>query len=182
MRGTKGAVDWPAVIQRAQQNPGEWLLAGSHVPVSALDTVRNRRNLTLRALDVPLEARMPTRVGSPPRGDLFVRYTGSTPPAPSESYYRTLILPKGLKERVIAYAAQQGVTAAAIVERALVRIARRGSDALPPDENVVLGINIRGKLWEKALARADRDGFVLADALRSELLRDVRRKKREPGE
>lgn len=165
------AVDWPKAIELAKDTPGEWVLAGNNVSASVLTTVRKRGNALLRAVNPPLEARMPHRVGHPPRGDLFICYYGERERPSSDRMYRPITITTDLRSRLSQRAEENGVSVTLMVNNALRRVARYGSRA---PERVTLGVKADRKLWNRAVDKAKADGFSLADALRSELERELR--------
>lgn len=160
-------VDWAEALTRAKRNAGDWVLAGERVPRSALGTARRRSNLTLRALEHPLEARMTKLVDG--RGDLYICYLGPAEKEQREAaFFRTVVVPVALKERVQAHATTQGVTITSLVEGVCRRIARNGHSR-PAEPSTTLNLTVDQGVWERALRRAEEDGFVLAEAIREEL-------------
>ena len=160
-------VDWPSALTLAKQNAGDWVLAGERVPRSALGTARRRSNLTLRALEHPLEARMTKLVDG--RGDLYICYLGPAEREKREpAFFRTVVVPTALKERVQAHAAEQSVTITSLVEGVCRRITRVGYTRQSAP-STTLNLTVDQGVWERALERAEQDGFVLSEAIRDEL-------------
>jgi hypothetical protein len=170
-------VDWPKAVALAAAAEGEWVLVGNDVSANTLNTVYRRENLVLREAG-RMEARMPETYGDPPRGDLWLRSVTDWKPRRTvgDAVVKQLRMPRTLKLQVHRFARSQSISVSALADKCLARIARQGRRYEDP-EATVIAINVSTRKWERAMARAEADGFALAVALREELLYEARRRR-----
>lgn len=170
-------VDWPEAVAKAAAAGGEWVLVGSDVSANTLNTVYRRENAVLRDAG-KMEARMLETYGDPPRGNLWLRsVTDWKPPRRvGDSAVKKLRMSMTLKMQVHRFARAEGISVSALADRCLNRIALRGRRYEDPEETTI-AVNVSTRKWERAMQRAEADGFTLSVALREELLYEARRRR-----
>jgi len=170
-------VDWPKAVARAAAAEGEWVLVGSDVSANTLNTVYRRENAVLREAG-RMEAKMLETYGDPPRGDLWLRSVTDWKPRRKvgDAVVKQLRMPLTLKLQVHRFARSEGISVSALADRCLNRIILKGRRYEDP-EATVIAVNVSTKKWERAMARAEADGFTLSVALREELLYEARRRR-----
>lgn len=187
---TKPQYDWWKQIDRLREKPDLWLLvAPNALPYVVKRMMRTHPALKGQPLDMHVINQQPGRGG---KADVYMRYTGPrrvTPARPrSGRIFRTFNIPVEERKRQQMIEELSGVPLSDRIEKALRAIIRRGHRMGEPDRVTTIGASVDQRLWYRAMAKSEVEGFSLNAAIREELRwvrapyeTDWQRERRERG-